>query len=213
VNFLSEVSYEEVVGQWLQREYLNAVRERRCPTGYDAIVFNPDYENHHENQERLILMEYRCRLLLLLPRDTKWFKAEIAREDLCSLRLINEETWNILSNRTGAIDQASENYLDWSQNPGSIPMIPNPQVRQWLTDLLAAIGRFRSQAGKTNQDLTLILVGTSKEGHFTVLEGNRTSMGLYLHHIVDNPESVYPEHHAYLGISPAMSHYLWHHPA
>jgi len=215
VNFLSEVSYEEVVGQWLQREYSIAVKKGRCLPNQEALVLDTDYRNPIKNQQRFLLLKYRWNLLCPIPRDTKWYKAKIAKGDLTSLRVINDEAnekaWSILSDRTGMIKRASDNFIDWPQNPQNIPTISHPQTKQLLTKLLADIAGFRSRAGNANQDLTLILVGNSKEEHFTVLEGNKTSIGLYLHHFVDQPDSDYPEHHAYVGTSPAMNYYPWHH--
>jgi hypothetical protein len=211
LNYINEVCYEEVFGRFLQREYNNAVESGHCPPHQEALVFDNDYSNSVKNQQRFLLLRYRWNLLCPIPRDTKWYNARIERKDLRELKMINEITWNVLSGGRGTINETVNKFRHWSENPHEIPAIQDPQVRQWLADLLVAIKGFRGQADKANQDLSLILVGTTKADHFTIIEGNKTSMGLYLHYVVDYPELDYPNQTAYVGISPAMNYYQWHH--
>lgn len=211
MEFLSKVRYEEVLGRWLIREYRNEVRNGTVPPGYESLVFDEDYSDPLKNQQRRNLMQYRYPLICPIPTDTEWYEVGVVKEDLTSFRVIKEMSWNVLSNETGKIADAVSNFHKWSQNPQHIPAIQHPDVKEWFIRLMKAIPKYRNCAGDANLNLMLILVGASKENHFTIIEGNKTTMGLYLHYFIDHPELPYPNHRAYVGISTAMTHYRWHH--
>lgn len=211
LKYVYEVKYAEVLGQWLRREYDNAKRGGQVPQGFEALIADSDYDDPIKNQQRLNLLYYRCPLLCALPIDTRWFKIEVAKEDLELLQVIKEVSWNVLSGGTGEIVIAARNFIRFSENPTEIPEIANPTVQKWFKDLVKALQTFRSQVDSSGLNLTLILIGTSKGGPFTILEGNKTAIGLYLKYFVDHPQLSYLVHSSYVGLSPAMSYCKWHH--
>lgn len=214
MRFLPQVKYAEVLAQWIRREYNpdkhiigNYVLERNSR----FIITDEDYDNPSKNQMRLRFMDYRSNLLYNIPIDTKWFKAGVAREDLGAFRVIKDTSWNILSNNTGNIDVTVKRWLDFVEDPVQIAgMDIKREERWWLYDVVFGTQRLRNMLDDSGLNLTLILVGASEGGPFTIIEGSKTAMALYSKHFVDDPDSSYPAHFAYVGISAAMNDYPWH---
>jgi hypothetical protein len=152
-----------MVGKWLQREYYNAVRQGYCPPDQESVVFDEDYADPVKNKHRNLLLRYRSPLLDTIPRDTKWFKVRMAKDDLPSLRLIRYLTWNHLTNGSGRMDIAAKRFINWSERPQNIPSFLDLRTKTELADLIEALKRFRRQADPSTENVTTILVGTLKK--------------------------------------------------
>jgi len=120
-------------------------------------------------REPRLLMQRRQPLLKTLPKDTEWFKIRMIKEDIESLRVINEKaSWNILSDSTGKLNVVAVNFLKFLENPPELPHIllhSKLTLQQYFNNLMKSIQKFRSNAGGPKHSLVLILIGASKEGH------------------------------------------------
>lgn len=186
MEYICEVKYAEILNEWAKREYGTV----------DKLRF------------------HRSPILDRLPPDTKWFRVKILREDLPSLKLINDLSWNDLSNSTGNIKTAADNFDRFSKSPLKLPhqVLPSGITRQQYFDrLMKKLGKFRAGAGNLKHNLTLTLISSTKTGPFTILEGNNTAMALHFRYFVDHSNLPYPDHCAYVGISPKMIYYLFYH--
>lgn len=81
LNFIRRTDLKEVISEWANREGCDE----------DQILLN------------------RMPLINRLPVDTTWSEVRIEKEDLPSLRLINEISWIDLSFSTGDIPIAARN--------------------------------------------------------------------------------------------------------
>jgi hypothetical protein len=209
MEYLTESSYEEMVGKWVQREYHNAVKQGYLKPNQEALVFDEDYTNLAKNTRReILLMSFRHPLLRAIPRDTKWFKVKVSKDELPLHRLIRYRSWHHLTNGSGRMDIAARNFIDWSERPQNIPTALDPETRTELIKLIEELKGFRRQ-GLSHKNLTTILVGTAKDDTFTILEGNKTSLTLYIHYFLDYPNSPYPNQLSYVGISPSTKYMGW----
>lgn len=154
-------------------------------------------------------------LLCEIPLNTQWIKVQLEREDLNSLRVINESAgWNILS-EAGSLDTLTLNLRQFSTEPPIMPFGLMPDGRTWqqyIDDLIDGLQQFIANVGNQGLELGLILISSSYEGPFTILEGNHTAVGLYFEYVLEHPDRDYPQHYAYLGISPLMTSCQWYHP-
>jgi hypothetical protein len=187
LKYLEEVGFGEVLEQWALREgktLVGVIRDR-----------NP--------------------LINTIPIDTRWFKVRIHKGDLRFVQVINEPaSWNILSCWKVTLNIVVKNCTTFSQKPPNIPNVQLPNGIPWpkyFRDLLDSLANFRAQAGNQEHNLTLILLASSREGPFTILEGNHTAVALYYRHFVDHPEIRWRACTSYVGISISMPFCLWYH--
>ena len=203
MKFLEKVTYNEVILHWIRREYLQSQDFLRSdvPNINPSLISNPNLNDPIENKlRRKFLYSYRGVILHTIPANTQWFKIEInQKEDLNSFRLINEVSWNYLSNNTGKLDIAANNFITFIRNE---PQIQNLTLQQWVNENIDSLKEFREKANDSDLNLTLILIALSQNGPFTVIEGNHTVMSLFLKHFIDNLKFPYKIHNSYVGLSP-----------
>ncbi|MBN2261072.1 MAG: hypothetical protein JW702_11025 [Clostridiales bacterium] len=210
LEFNNQVTYPKVLAEFIKREYEKRRREGKIPVFFDqTLLCDTDFEDPIKNQKRLLFLEYRQPILWCVPLDTIWYKVTLNRVEFQSLHLIKEKYWHIMSNQTGRIADAVRNYLLWVQNLERIPEM-NQQERIEMVKLITAIKYKQENTLNENLNHTLIFVGSTTDGPFTVIEGNKTTMDLYLKHFVENPTQQFPVIEAYVGISTAMDYYVWH---
>ena len=202
------VGFAEVVQQWARREYIRPDGTVLLPPGIDvSLLLEDDYSDQTRNRLRRSLLANRNPLLDPIPQDTIWFKTKITRNDLSSFRVVRDTGWKILSGASGSVGDAPRNFLHYSQNPLKLPHIQiakDLSLQQYFDNLVKSLEEFRQSAGNPNNNLTLVLVGLSKDEPFTILEGNHTAVGMYLRHFLDEPHLPYPSHYGYLGLSSSM---------
>ncbi len=182
MKYLHSVKFEDVLAEWENREGKEAYMARR-----GILIWS-------------------------LPLDTRWFKVELAKQDLPLLRLFRDISWNDLSAFTGDIEIAANNLQIFSKVPLKLPSmrLPDGRTRQEGFDtLLREILEFRQNAGDPNHNLTLIIITSSITKPFTILEGNHTAMALYFRYFVDYKELDCPCFHALAGVSQRMFEYPW----
>jgi hypothetical protein len=187
MRYLAEVAFAEVVEQWATREN-KTVEQLRADR---ATLVDP------------------------LPRTTHWFKIRLCKSDLKRLQVINEfASWSLLTGLKGNLSLAARNTVTFSQKPPNLPNIlldATLTLPAYFARLLDSLNRYRAQAGSPNHNLTLILIASSKDGPYTILEGNHTAVALYFRYFVDHPDIRCQPFVSYIGISPEMQTVQWYH--
>jgi len=168
-----------------------------------------------ENVSPSQLLYTRSPLLNALPNDTIWYKVSINKNDLDSLKVINGDfNWQIVSDNSWEIKRITSNLDKLSKCPPKLrySVMPNGRTsQQYVSDLIKKLQTFRNKAGAKDHNLALILISSTKNGPFTILEGNHTAVGLYFRYFIDHPELPYPTHDSYVGVSPSMKNCRWYH--
>lgn len=174
------------------------------------LLADNDYCNHEKHRQRLNFLSC-CRwpVLNIFLLDLKWYKVVLDIEDLKSLRVIRDRGWSLLSGDSGNIDLAVENYVRFDGDPTKNPTITDGELKKEFAGLMSSIKEYREKAGNPNHNLNLILVGPSKNGPFTIIEGNHSAMGLFLRYVVDHPKEPFPTISCYIGVSPLIRRCGW----
>ncbi len=154
------------------------------------IISKPDLHNTEENAARYaILSEYRgygtrTNLFEKFPLDVDWYEIELMREEVLTVKYINYDYWNELSNNTRLpleaaktissgktiFDQSNDNFLEAAealQNGAEFPK--------------------------------LIVVTDNIDGYLVAMEGNLRLTAYAL-----KPEKVPAKINAIMGVSPEM---------
>lgn len=210
MEILGKVRPEEVIAQWVVREYDKIKVRPDAPPLDPALLTDIDYSDREKHKQRLaFLLCCREPVLNVFLEDLEWYKVQVELEDLKSLRVIRESGWIPLSGKGGKIASAVDNYIKFDNDPSTAPAVADTETKKEFEGLLTSIRDFREQAGNAGHNLTLILIGPSTKGPFTLLEGNHTAMALFLRHFIDHPEAPYPSRISYAGISPLIQRCGW----
>lgn len=211
-----KVEFSEVLAEWVRREYDKRKRNGKVPHWFEeSLLDDNDYSDPIKNGKRLGFLGYRSVLIGTIPLDTEWFKVDVEKEDLKSVYIIKEMYWGFLTKNTGKISDAVKYFRKYYDDPSSIPKITDPKQEKFFKELIGRIGEFRKRTinSLSQLNLNLILIASSKEGPFTLLEGNKTALGLYLRYFIDEPNVDFQPFSSYVGISPAMNYCYWHYPS
>ena len=161
---------------------------------YDGNVAFKEVASEWAKREKKTLQQFlhnRDPLIKKLPKDTSWFKVNISKDDLDSFRILNYDIgWQIVSDYSGEFPSIARNVKTPPKIHPSIAyqLIPDGRtVEKYVSDLITSLRKFRASAGDKDHNLTLILIAPTKEGPFTILEGNHTALGLYFRHFIDHP--------------------------
>lgn len=177
ITIVKEISVNEVVLVFLKGElespryrknYLEALSEDGRTVG---IIDKADLNSESENKYRLQLLG-RVRglgtgkfLFENFPEDTRWFKAEITKEELLRAKYINWSYWNELSGGS------------------RLPIDAARRIKEGKAAYEQSNDKFLhlAEAIKKGKELPpLILVSTYKSGDVVILEGHNRLTGLAL---------------------------------
>ncbi len=217
-----EVSKDEVIGNWLKREY-NWEKCKRVfePTvsqpNFERIVNSNDYTNNAENILRFTILSLSGRSPLLADTmNANWSKITIDAEHFKALRVIADDGWRILSNFSGRLSNVAKLINGNSRlvddffvrqrdifDPNSFP------YRQWNV-CHETVNIINSMANSNLETLNknLILL-TSNDCHYTtILEGNKTAVAIYIKHFILE-ESEFTPLQVYIGNLETKSRWQW----
>ncbi len=124
-----------------------------------------------------------------LPSDTEWYVIDFNKDDLNRTFIVPSADWLPLTNNTFHILEALKNVesnLDHSDR---------------IREIKAAINN-------GNVSKNLILVASSSESFFTIIEGNHRAVAFTSKALENSREIMIEE--IFLGISPQMKSYIWH---
>jgi hypothetical protein len=199
---------------WQPRPKIQIKKQGRIMKYLCAVTLN-DILTEWANREKREVFDLRAGMILRLPLDTQWFRAELSKQDLPSLRLIRYPSWDDVSCGTGDIEIAAKNVEIFSKVRLRAPNKVSPSERvgqdrqESFHRLVDELVKFRQNAGQSGHNLTLILVTSSRTKPATILEGNHTAIALYFRYFIDHKELVCPNLNAFVGISVNMCRYPW----
>lgn len=193
VNWIRIVSFDEVVGYWLNYEYNSRLDVKAClDLSYkDVIPYigENDYADLLGNEQRRRgLHAIRGGILQLLPLKIEWWDARIEDSDTSRLNLINSSDWRSLTDGTlkpyrAAQRISSEQELRRGEHKNQVNFILKNYVN-W-------------EANPSR----LVIVGP-RAGPCTVIDGVHRTVGFFLYHYLEKHGALNPRD-AYLGVTDA----------
>lgn len=184
-------TFDEIVHSWLKDEwYLPHYNQIRQNTP-SRIIENPNFSDPNENKTRLELLRcVRQPMIDLIPSDTQWYVTDFNRGDLNRTFIVPSSDWLPITNNSYSVSEAVKNV-------GS------------NLDHADRIRKIKDCANGENVSKNLILVASSPESLFTVIEGNHRVVA-FVSEVLNNTETNMIVEEIFLGISPQMKNYIWH---
>src|SRR5271157_463585 len=119
MKILKQITEDEMIAEFLKAE-INSKRFgkriiKALNTKPKTIITKPNLKNKKENQfRRTLLGKVRGfgrnkNLFEDFPKDIRWFRANITKDELKKVKYINYSYWNELSNKTRSPIQAARN--------------------------------------------------------------------------------------------------------
>ena len=190
MEFLRIVTEEEVLGTLLQIEYRTRDLKSQTAPSLHPIIERPNFESPAENAARAhVLWTFRAVLLRYLPPPDRvvWWAARLGEDEFRRLFVIREKDWEVFSARTFRLSVTAERFH--GQEAG------DPTRRQGIQALVQAA---RSDA----LDTRLILYAGTKDGPFTILDGNHRATALYIAHFLEERGHPFRPLTVFVGLSP-----------
>ena len=183
-------TFDEIIHSWLKDEwYLSNYNQVRQITPSEFIN-NPNFSNTEENKVRLeLLRSIRSPMVDPLPKDTEWYVTDLKKGDIKRIYIVPSSDWLSLTSNSYSILEAVKN-IDSNLDHAS-------KIREIKTNL---------NEGSLSKNL--ILVASSPESPFTIIEGNHRAVALLSKAIDSKIEPIVEK--IFLGISPEMKSYIWH---
>lgn len=185
-----KVTFSKIVHSWLKDEiYLSQYDQVRDKLPSN-ILQKPHFDNLNENQIRLqLLRAVRGTMIYPLPPDTEWFEMNFTKKDLERTFIVPSPDWLPLTNQTYHIIEALKN-IDSELDHAS-------KIRSIKSSNEGSIGK------------NIIIVASSLESLFTVIEGNHHSIAFSSKAMANNRiEDIFKK--VFIGISSQMKGYIWH---
>jgi hypothetical protein len=191
MQILRRVTADEVYCQFLRSE-LHTFRDCAAYAYLASLAANPDLGDADQNAARnLFLHSKRGSLLKELPWSVEWHSATTEPGDFKRFRLIGGDC--------GWDDKAADNMLCDVRFPSAFDKEKQRKIEEISTSL-----------AKPDFDRTLILIAKTKDGPFTIIDGNhRATAMMALKRAGSLAES---DVKAYLGVSPQADQCRWYAP-
>lgn len=182
--------FDEIVHSWLKDEWYlsryDGIRQQISP----SVIDNPNFFDPNENKIRLELLRYvRYPMVDPIPNNTQWYVIDFNKEDLERTFIVPSDDWLSITNNIfrflEALKNIESNFLHADR----------------IREIKAAVN-------DGNVSKNLILVASSPESFFTIIEGNHRAVALASKALDHNEKSIVNE--MFLGISPQMRNYVWH---
>jgi hypothetical protein len=191
LRLIRQVSEDEVIAEFLRSDFSKPVfRQYREMLG--EIVTSPNLDDAAENEKRRALFFLRHQALWNeLPPGTKWHELQVKDEDLGRIRVFPRAQWRKIARGNFSITKVAEclsrrgNIIDESL------LIKIDAIRNRLLADDPVFG-------------PVLLIGTSKDEHLTILDGNHRLVAAML----ATPSRVHTLRFL-AGISPRMMECCW----
>jgi O-antigen/teichoic acid export membrane protein len=191
LRLIRQVSEDEVIAEFLRSDFGKPVfRQYREMLG--EIVTSPNLDDAAENEKRRALFFLRHQALWNeLPPGTKWHEVQFKDEDLGRIRVFPRAQWRKIARGNFSITKVAE-CLRRRRN-----IIDEP--------LLTKIDAIRNRLLADDPVFgPVLLIGTSKDEHLTILDGNHRLVAAML----ATPSRVHTLRFL-AGISPRMMECCW----
>ncbi len=187
---IREKTFQEVVHSWLRDEWSFPHYDQIRPTIPSAIIDSPNFSDENENNQRLQLLRYvRKPMIDPIPSNTEWYVISFKKDDLDRTFIVPSDDWLPLTNNSYQILEAIKNVESQIDHAPKIREVRNAIERD-------SVGR------------NLILVTSSLESPFTIIEGNHRAVAFTSKALDETPDMIIEE--VFLGVSPQMKDYIWH---
>lgn len=192
ITLQRRVSEEEVITEFLRND-------ARCPVFQpyqellEGLVEAPDFNDEDANRMRRALLNLRHGPLWReLPKDTEWFQADIQPRDLHRIRVFPRAQWRKLALGDFQITQVATRIADERFRERT-----TEAFREKIHDL-----RYNLQGAAVGK--SVLLIGKTERGPFTVLDGNHRLVAAML----ASPPAL-EQLRFFCGLSPNMDQCCW----
>ena len=185
----AEVIAEFLRGEYHQKEYHSDRHDN------ERLVMHPDLQDEGENQLRRELLYRRHRFTWKeLPKNVRWFQAELELSDVSRIRVFPRGHWPKMTSGSNfcigeIIRHIRERKFD-------------PDVAEDVTAIHAIAYRHREQPDRS----AVLLIGVDDEKPLTILEGNHRMIAAGL--ISQERLTAF---RIFAGLSPSMTECFWYH--
>ena len=185
----AEVIAEFLRGEYHQKEYHSDRAEN------ERLVMHPDLKDEKDNQLRRELLYRRHRFTWKeLPKDVRWFQAELALADISRIRVFPRGHWpKMTSGSKFSVGEIADNIRESAFDP---------EVSDDVSAIHAIAYRLREQEDKS----AVLLIGVDDEKPLTILEGNHRMIAAAL----VSPDRL-TSFKTFVGLSPSMTECFWYH--
>jgi O-antigen/teichoic acid export membrane protein len=191
LRLIRQVSEDEVIAEFLRSDFDKPVF-RQYQENLRDIVAKPNLDDSAENEKRRALFFLRhLALWNELPPETEWYEIQVKDEDLDRIRVFPRAQWRKIARGNFSITKVAE-CLRGRRN-----MLDEP--------LLMKIDAIRNRLLLDGPVFgPVLLIGTSKDEHLTILDGNHRLVAAML-----ATPSRMQRLRFLVGISPRMMECCW----
>lgn len=183
--------FPEVVHSWLKDEWHFANYDLIRESIPADLINNPDFSNGKENSKRLeLLRTVRQPMIDSIPIDTEWHRIDFCKDDLGRTFIVPSADWLPLTNNSYQILEGVKNI-------------------ESDFDHARKIREIKTAIDGGNVSKNLILVATSSESVFTIIEGNHRAVA-FASEAMEHEDGDPIIEKIFLGISSQMKNYIWH---
>lgn len=194
MKILAEINEPEFELQFLSTEWYKSVYDSSREQ-YDKLVTNPDLNDREQNRLRKeLLWKWRYPLLRQLPQQIEWYLIELNLEEFENLLVIREKGWD---KTFGLGKNLKEVALAVQNNVEDISGVGFKQIKD-----------IKNNIGKYTFKEKIILISSSRDAPYTVIEGNHRAVAFELKKIETGETDHVPKQFL-LGISPNMGQAHW----
>jgi O-antigen/teichoic acid export membrane protein len=190
--WLRGATEDEVIGEFLHTDFQNPEFEN-YRRSLARVVDTPNYGDAGENATRLALFYLRHGSLWReIPTDTQWFETELEIGHFGRIRVFPRAQWRKLARGDYSLPRILK-----SIQSGEATKAADSAFLKKIENL--------QEAGLHMKDRgAIILIGTSRSGPWTVLDGNHRLVAT----ILSSPSSV-DRFRCFCGVSPRMIYCCW----
>jgi len=192
IRLQETIGFEVVVHSWLSDEWHGKDYDKWRTIIPDTLIGCPDFNNAKENAIRFKLLKAaRTSMIDLSLINANWYKVKVSLEDIERIYQCRSSEWDKFSNGTFRVSETAKNVFPISR----IDIPRADKIKQIYSNL--------NNTPKVND---LILIGTSLESNFTIIEGCHRFTAVYEKVKNEEPGKLIADY-AYVGVSAEMTNY------
>lgn len=185
-----QIDFDIVVHSWLKNEWdMPIFNDLRLNYQADLITY-PNFKILSDNKARVdLLQSARGEIINSIPENTIWYEIEINSKDVNRIYHLPHPSWHEITNGTYRVEDGIKNI--GAQNNQTV------KIKEIITSL--------PENSRVND---LILIGSSLESAFTIIEGNHRFAAMVHKNGIDSKKWI--SELSYLGISQSMKESVFH---
>lgn len=188
---ISEQEFElQFLGSEWYKSFYDHIRDK-----FKELITNPDITDWQQNYTRKeLLWKWRYPLLGQLPMDIDWYLIELELEEFENLLVIRENGW--------------DKTFGLGKNLEEVAVVVKSGVEDRWGVKFDQIQDIKNNIGKYDFREKIILISSSMNFPYTVVEGNHRAVAFELKKIEDGETGHIPREFL-LGVSPNMGRAHW----